>query len=227
MTTRKTGITGLPYERFRPLRHDYRPDFNPDGIAASPLDGEVADYNSVTMSEFKSNPSHYLLHSAHVPVVISRYGRLQGILMSIQAYNNLLARIRELRTALAETSNLLSQVNPALRGFVQTRLPEFESVSTAPRWPLIGSAPSRVRKPKVLSGAELDVFREEAAAYLESNAGAYRLPSAESEEDWGRFALIRPDSDSPDKLSPDLPPHRPADLEGFAPGFPNDVETWD
>jgi PHD/YefM family antitoxin component YafN of YafNO toxin-antitoxin module len=140
---RVTGQQGLPNGPYRRLRLTYRPDFNPDALPKGDGPEGLADYNLVTMSDFKKNPAFYLVHSGHVPVVISRYGQMQGILLSIATYNKLLAVMRGLRKELAELRVVLSQLDPEYRKRIEPEDSKNSVNEAAPRWPLIGSVPYR------------------------------------------------------------------------------------
>jgi hypothetical protein len=103
------------------------------------------DYNLVAMSDFKQNPSAYLLRTEMVPLAISRYGRIEGMLMTVTAFNGFIETIRSLKAELAELRQLIQQTNPDLAKLNAHRPRETAATSNRPVWPMFNHLPARSR----------------------------------------------------------------------------------
>ena len=171
-----------------------KPEINPDapGRQADDVDPESwADYNTIGLAQFNRNPSHYLFGSKSIPLAIKRYGRVIGVYSEISAYNELLLKIRILRASVSRLQQMLEIANPGLlKRFREDPNPTVTVPSNAlPKWPIMKSMPRQEPKSR-FDGAWLEREAAAAAADMERIAGNYRLPDADSEEDWGKRAVI-------------------------------------
>jgi hypothetical protein len=112
---------------------------------ARPEPDTLHDYNIVCMTEFKQNPSAYMLRTGSVPLAITRYGRIDGMLLTVTAYNELIAKIRDLRAELAEHQQLLQTTYPELADFNKERPRETMATKPMPNWPMFKQLPRRQR----------------------------------------------------------------------------------
>jgi hypothetical protein len=161
---------------------------NQDKVPSGEGLDDLHDYNSVPMAEFNKNPSHYLIGTGPIPLAIRKHGKVQGIYMQVEAYNDLLTKIRNLRLDQAKLVQLLDAASPGLLDRHRDLKDLNVKVALLPKWPILKSMPKRVpisRYPDLWLKAEA----EEAALEMARVSGNYRLPEPDSEEDWGKYAV--------------------------------------
>lgn len=78
------------------------------------------DYNLVALSDFKINPSVYMHWSKAIPLAVTRYGRIQSMVLSLAYYNQLLLKIREVQAEVARLKKLLKTIDPNLLKIAET-----------------------------------------------------------------------------------------------------------
>jgi hypothetical protein len=151
----------------------------------------LADYNTIGLAQFNRNPSHYLFGTKSIPLAIKRYGRVIGVYADISTYNELLLRIRTLRASVSRLQQMLEIANPGLlKRFRDDPNPtDVIPLSDLPRWPIMKSMPRQEPKSR-FEGAWLRLEAEAAAEEMARIAGNYRLPDPDSDEDWGKRAVI-------------------------------------
>jgi hypothetical protein len=118
------------------------------------------DYNIVCMTEFKQNPSAYMLRTGSVPLAITRYGRIDGMLLTVTAYNELIAKIRDLRAELAEYQQLLETTDPELADFNKNRPRETMPTKPMPNWPMFKQLPRRQRSGMITAAGLNEVLEQ-------------------------------------------------------------------
>lgn len=146
---------------------------------------ELYDYNIVAMSEFKQNPSAYLLRSKDIPVAITRYGRIDGLLLTVQSYNVLLERIRNLKADISEARHLLETVSPGLVNLLDANQKATESWPL-PNWPMFRQLPRR-RRTGLITEEGMDRALEEMKALTEAVLAHKARMDEESAERWQRI----------------------------------------
>ena len=163
--------------------------------SACPRPEDLLDYNVVRMSEFKDNPGKFLLQTNDVPVAISRYGHVAGILLTIKTFNDLLAKMRNQSALIRDLASMLEQYAPGVVELNAVVPARFLHRKDYPKWPLLGHEPrkERVARAAAWSSGEAEGFAEEAREYLEWMSGNWKLPDEDAEEDWGRGAVLRSD----------------------------------
>lgn len=149
---------------------------------------DLHDYNSVALSDFNRNPSHFLIGTGPIPLAIRKHGKVQGIYMQVAAYNDLLMKIRKLRADQTKLVQLLDAANPGLLQRHRDLKDLSVAVALLPKWPIIRSMPKRVPLSQY-PDLWLKVEAEQTAMEMAASAGNYRLPNADSEDDWGRYAV--------------------------------------
>ena len=152
---------------------------------------DIPDYNAVHISVFKTNPAKYLAGMGTVPLLIRRYGHIQAVVLPIDKYNEQLERIRLLKIDVTELRKLLDAVSPHLHDALAKMPRSWDVEDLYPKWPLIKNVSRLKPRARTVADSDLKWFREEAAAYLEEISGAYKLPDSDSDDDWGRGAVIR------------------------------------
>ena len=151
----------------------------------------LADYNTIGLAQFNRNPSHYLFGTKSIPLAIKRYGRVIGVYADISAYNEMLLRIRNLRASVSRLQQMLEVANPGLlKRFREDPNPtDIVPLSALPKWPIMKSMPRQEPKSR-FDGTWLKLEAEEAAIEMARIAGNYRLPDPDSDDDWGKRAVI-------------------------------------
>lgn len=221
MSKRKVGLGLTPPSKHRVNYYGQRPLADHGDSEAEPADDKAGasrdkpksgaeapdtpdtpdtpDYNAVHISVFKTNPAKYLAGMGKVPLLIRRYGHIQAVVLPIDKYNEQLERIRLLKIDVTELRKLLDAVSPHLQDALAKMPRSWDVEDLYPKWPLIKNVSRLKPRARTVSDGDVKWFREEAAAYLEEISGAYKLPDPDSDDDWGRGAVIRnePQVDSP------------------------------
>jgi hypothetical protein len=101
------------------------------------------DYNLVALSDFKINPSVYMHWSKAIPLAITRYGRIQSMVLSLGYYNQLLLKIREVQAETSRLKKLLKTVDPNLLKVAAAMRIQYELNPDKAVWPLLDQQPKR------------------------------------------------------------------------------------
>ena len=101
------------------------------------------DYNVVAMSDFKINPSVYMHWSRAIPLAVTRYGRIQAMVLSLAYYNQLLLKIRELQAEVGRLKKLIKTIDPNLLKIAETMRVQYELNPDKTIWPLLDQQPKR------------------------------------------------------------------------------------
>jgi len=180
-----SGYTQRYFEkRYRPKPAAIRLPADPaKESAAEPYIAHAHDYNVVSMSDFKINPSLYMHWTKESPLAVTRYGRIYAMVLSLPFYNSLLERVRDVTAKNIKLNSVIDMVNPALAKLVDQLPEKRERKSNQPYWPMLNQEPKRRFSSEVTRQDLLDALERIDALYeLQRPEGLFPDPDRDGGE---------------------------------------------
>ncbi|MFM7029965.1 MAG: hypothetical protein ACKOWK_02730 [Micrococcales bacterium] len=126
---------------------------------------KARDYNVVSMSDFKINPSLYMYWTKDHPLAVTRYGRIYAMVVSLPLYNTLLDRLNSTIATNIRLRHLLKTVNPALDKLLDEIPTPPPREKIKPYWPMMNQEPKHRFSTEITRAELLDALERIDALY--------------------------------------------------------------